>query len=655
MSRRPPTRAAGRLGPGLLLAAGLVAAPLLAQPAAASAATSAWAATPEAPAVPKAALEGVRVDGDQVRFVLTATGLPAGAALDPTTVRVTLDGAAAPATATTAAAGTAALPTRTVLVLLDGSTSMAGGVGAARKAALDFARGLPADVRVGLLAFADTPRLVLGPTTDRAAMAAALASARADGGTALYDALGAALSTLDGTAGVRRIVVLSDGGDTRSRVALEPTLARLRTAGVPVDVVAFRFADDPTGLRRLAAASGGRVLAAADSRGLAAAFTAAAGVLDQRLDVTAPVPTGLAGRRVPVAVRVTAGAAALTASVELAVPGTATAARVHGAGGLWVVAGPVFAALLCLGLLAGVLLAGPDERQRRLAQLARYRVLPRPGETPGGGQVRSPLALAALSWTDRLVTARGIGQAVAYELDRAGVSLKVQEWMLLRACGCAGLAALLVVLTGWPVAGAIAGVAIGWLGSRAWLAFTASRRCAEFGNRLPDLLQLVAGSLKSGFSLPQALDSVVRDGTQPVAGEISRALAEARLGVDLEDGLDAVARRMRNADLGWTVMAIRIQRAVGGNLADVLLTTVHTMRERAQVRRQVRALTAEGRLSAYILVALPVAVGGWLFLTRRDYMRPLYTEPIGIGMLLAAGVLMVVGSFWMSRLVKVEV
>jgi tight adherence protein B len=102
-------------------------------------------------------------------------------------------------------------------------------------------------------------------------------------------------------------------------------------------------------------------------------------------------------------------------------------------------------------------------------------------------------------------------------------------------------------------------------------------------------------------------------------------------------------------------MAIRIQRTVGGNLADVLLTTAQTMRERAQVHRQVRALTAEGRLSAYILVALPIGVGGLLFLTKPDYMRPLVTERIGIVMLVVAGLLVAVGGFWMSRLIKVEV
>jgi Flp pilus assembly protein TadB len=158
-----------------------------------------------------------------------------------------------------------------------------------------------------------------------------------------------------------------------------------------------------------------------------------------------------------------------------------------------------------------------------------------------------------------------------------------------------------------------------------------------------------------GFSLPQALDSVVREEGQPASGEFGLALAEARLGVELDVALDGVANRMASDDLRWTVMAIRIQREVGGNLAEVLRNTVGTMRERSYLRRQVRALSAEGRMSAYVLIALPVLVGGWLFLTSRTYMHPLYTTPIGLGMLIAAFAFVGVGAFWMRKVITVVV
>jgi tight adherence protein B len=203
--------------------------------------------------------------------------------------------------------------------------------------------------------------------------------------------------------------------------------------------------------------------------------------------------------------------------------------------------------------------------------------------------------------------------------------------------------------------GILLGALAGWLAMRLIVTFRIARRRAAFTDQLPDVLQIIAGSLQSGFSLPQALDAVVREDTQPVAGEFSRALAETRIGGELEIALDRVADRMDSKDLRWSVEAIRIQRSVGGNLVEVLRTTAETMRERAGVRRHVRALSAEGRLSGYILIALPILLGSFLFLARGSYMRPLYTTVPGLIMLITGVLLVAVGTVWMRSVVKVEV
>jgi tight adherence protein B len=166
---------------------------------------------------------------------------------------------------------------------------------------------------------------------------------------------------------------------------------------------------------------------------------------------------------------------------------------------------------------------------------------------------------------------------------------------------------------------------------------------------------LVAGSLSAGYSLLQALDGVVQEGEEPIAGEFSRALATARLGVPIEDALDQVAERVDSPDFAWTAMAIRIQREVGGNLAEVLLTVGDTLRERAALRRQVRALSAEGRLSAYILLAIPTLFGMYEVLLRRSYVSVMWSNPIGIALMVATIVLMGVGFVWMRNVVNVEV
>ncbi len=263
----------------------------------------------------------------------------------------------------------------------------------------------------------------------------------------------------------------------------------------------------------------------------------------------------------------------------------------------------------------------------------------------GGAAVGAVTRLMGPTTQDRL----------SKRLDLAGVSRKPAEWAVLGGCVAVVVAAALSLVTSYVLIGVLGGALIGWLTMRLSLSLRILRRRASFSEQLPDLLQLIASALQSGFSLPQAFDAVVREDSQPAAGEFARALAEVRLGADLEDALDGVANRMDSDDMRWTVLAIRIQQGVGGNLAEVLLTIAGTIRERAYLRRQVHALSAEGRLSAYILVILPLLVAAWLFISSPAYMRLLYTTGVGQLMLLIATVLLVLGALWMRRTIRVEV
>ena len=316
-------------------------------------------------------------------------------------------------------------------------------------------------------------------------------------------------------------------------------------------------------------------------------------------------------------------------------------------------------AILALGcvflamFLAGALLIGmvrPDDRARRLAaRIDRY------GSRHVAARSKRPLGRVAGRLISPVLRAGGTEEKLAVRLDLAAIGWDPAEWVLAGAGASLVLAIAATVLFGNVLIALVLGALAGWLGMKAGLNFLIRRRQSKFADQLPDMLQFVAGSLRSGFSLGQALDAAVREDTQPVAGEFSRALAESRIGVDLEDALDQVADRMESADLRWTVIAIRIQRETGGNLAEVLGNTVETMRERAMLKRHVRALSAEGRLSAYILVSLPIFIGGWIFLTRRSYLRPMYTSTVGVIMLIIAAMLVGGGALWMRKLVKVEV
>jgi tight adherence protein B len=530
----------------------------------------------------------------------------ANAASTRTAVPVAVANAASMRTASPALASQ-----RTVMILLDTNLWMASErIPAERAAARAYLAALPAGVRAGLIIFADKWRTVTPPTADRQLVTAALAGIRARGGksTGLAAAMSAAELVLDspGKTPGGRVLVLSDA---------EHLTNRPLAATVPVDVVTWRYeGDDNTrALQALASASGGHVATPAHAAGLAEAFPAAA-----------------------------------AKSAAPAVPAV-RAARVS----RW----PLIAILACVFvalLLLALLIAGPLSRGDRgpglVSRIERYGPRRAPAAEAEGG-----LASTALGWAARLLRSSNTERGLALRLDQAGIARNPADWALLCGCACLALAATLTLLTGNALVGIPIGVLAGWLAMRLAVSHRIGRRRAAFSEQLPDVLQLIAGSLQSGFSLPQALDTVVREDAQPAAAEFSRALAEARIGADLEDALSRVAERMDSVDLRWTVMAIRIQRDVGGNLAEVLRTTVGTMRERAYIRRQVRALSAEGRLSAYIVVGLPVLVGAWFFYSSPAYMRPLYTTSAGVLMLGGAVAGVVLGSLWMRKLINVEV
>lgn len=270
-------------------------------------------------------------------------------------------------------------------------------------------------------------------------------------------------------------------------------------------------------------------------------------------------------------------------------------------------------------------------------------------DVPSAGSVIARTALAASS---SLLRKSNLEGRIALRLQRAGMKLRPQEWVLLRV----GVAAITAGL-GYAVGGWFPGLLslmLGWLLTQLYQTIRIERRATRFTEQLPDALQMVIGSIKAGFSLPQALDALVREVPEPASVEFGRALAEHRLGADISEALERMAQRNKNADLIWAVMAVRIQREVGGNIAEVLQTAVDTMRERARLRRHARALSAEGRLSAWILIGLPAVLALFMFIFRRDYMMPLVTDPRGVSMLIIGGLLFVIGVFWMIKVIKVE-
>lgn len=320
----------------------------------------------------------------------------------------------------------------------------------------------------------------------------------------------------------------------------------------------------------------------------------------------------------------------------------------------------LFVSLTVLVFVATGALTGTDRAESEvLRQVAVYSVGPRgvdAVETGGPSRLgRDPLVRTAVGVMSQVARRGKVDLALDTRLEAAGFPLRPGEWMLLHVTVAVSSASLLALLTGGRPIAAVAGLILGVAGPCLLLTASRHRRESRFLAQLPDTLQLLAGGLAVGYSLPQAMDSVARESHPPIRTEFSRALVETRLGVPAEDTLERIAERTGNRDFAWVVMAIRIQREVGGNLAELLTTVAATLRERERLRRQVAALSAEGRLSGVILAALPVVFAVYLMLARPEYIDPLFSTPLGIGLLGLGLACLAGGGFWMSRVIRVDV
>ena len=200
----------------------------------------------------------------------------------------------------------------------------------------------------------------------------------------------------------------------------------------------------------------------------------------------------------------------------------------------------------------------------------------------------------------------------------------------------------------------VVGAACG-MGPTMALRMSLRKRTEKMREQLPDVLTIMASSLRAGHSFMQALDTTAREIAQPAATEFQRVVSEIRLGRPTDDALEALAIRVGSADFRWAVLAVNIQREVGGNLAEILDNVADTLRERAMMRRQIQVLTAEGRLSAWVLTGLPIAIGVYMYAVNPDYIGLLFTTKLGLFMLGTAVILLVLGIFWMRKIVDIDV
>ncbi|MDQ3978691.1 MAG: type II secretion system F family protein [Actinomycetota bacterium] len=308
---------------------------------------------------------------------------------------------------------------------------------------------------------------------------------------------------------------------------------------------------------------------------------------------------------------------------------------------------------LGLALIVGGYLARGRSRNRELAQILELPYGERDVPVEALSEHYSPLVESTIGLAGKAVKQFDTKGSLAGSLERARIPLKPGEFVLVAGAAGLGLAAVLMAVTGvWVFA--LVGLVLGPLGGRFLVQRRITKRRKDFEEQLPDALTLIASSLSAGHTFLRAIQMMCEEAEEPLAEEFERVVSETRLGDPLVEALARMAERLDIRDLDWVVQAIRIQQTVGGKLADLLHTLADFIRARDEVRREVKVLTAEGRISSWVLGAMPPLILVAFQIMNPEYMAPMW-RPKGLILLTVMGIWMTFGMILLNRMTKIEV
>lgn len=607
----------------------------------------------------EARVTAVDATGENVEFSLIGVD-PATTAADVTLV---VEGSEAEVV-DLALSSTEGRPTELVVIVDTKLRGVNGDVLAKVKEELSAATELlPDNTAVAIVSAGDSALVHTKLTTDIDKIVAAIDELSVRNASSLFDAIErSAMLFGSDPATVKSMMIIATGPDQGSSASLAEAQVRVLQQGAQVVSVAYQGGEpdlEDTVLR-----TGGITMVIDSSDQVAAGVGEAVTVATERLLVSYQEPEDVNGR---VGVDLTVG----DQLVEFSYPtGVVTASALQltpepestdggftffsSSAGLWVAVVLAFIGI-SMGVWAlGSIILGGDATLAGV--LARY--------TAEGSEqseeeveeliVQSALLQRAVTFSETFAKKQGFLARVEDLLERANLPIRAGEAMFILAAvtvlsGLFGLAATGNVVVAILLVASAVGL------SFFVVRFLGRRRFKAFEAQLPDTLQLLSGTLRAGYSLPQGLEAVANEVADPMGGELRRAMTEARLGRDLEGCLGGVAERLDSADFAWAVMAIGIQREVGGNLNELLMSVADTMTARERLKREIAALTAEGKVSAAVLSFLPPGLGLVMYFMNPAYVGVLFTETIG-NILLGLGLVSALtGLAWMKKVVAVDV
>ncbi|MEX2161913.1 MAG: type II secretion system F family protein [Anaerolineales bacterium] len=306
-------------------------------------------------------------------------------------------------------------------------------------------------------------------------------------------------------------------------------------------------------------------------------------------------------------------------------------------------------------LLAGIIVTLRTEKSLVDQRLERYL---EQGDDQSKGEAKKKARASILtSWITQRIESTHLGEGISRELARADLKFKTGEYIALVIISSALVGLIGYFFGGGSMLFAIAGGVFGLFIPRIFVRRQQSQRLRKFNEQLPDTLNLMVNSLRSGFSALQAMEAVSQDLPAPISDEFRRVVQEMSLGVPMEGALENLQRRIASDDLDLTITAINIQREVGGNLAEILDTISYTIRERVRIKGEIRSATAQVTYSGRFLAVMPIILTAVLWALNRDYILQFFSPPAicGISMLVTAAVMLVAGYVILNRIGNVEI
>ena len=599
-------------------------------------------------------VEAGRAEFPKRSFVLT---LPGRRALTAKDVRV-LENGEPVRDVSLAAAGSADADDSGVVLVIDASKSMRGeAIRDAMAAARVFAERRPPNQSMGLVAFNRRASVLLAPTTDDDAIEKALARPPGlAGGTHLYDGIDSALALLNASdVSVGTVIVLSDGADTGSRASAAAVGAEARKAHIRVFTVGIRspqFTSAP--LKKLGTRTSGAYAEATSTADLARVYAQLRSRLANEYVLTYRSSAGL-NRTVRLAIRV-------KGVPGLAVSGYTTPRTRSGASAPYhqsvvsqILQSPLtmlVVTLMIAGLLAFTVFSLVVPRRRTLrARMAEFVSIRTAALAPD--DVHGRIGSRVLVGAERSLEGTKWWARFKETLELAEIhtsAFRIALWTLAGTL----LAMWLIAIVLGSVIFAVFGLGIPLI-VRSVIFRKLERRRKLFAEQLPDNLQVLASALRAGHSFVGALSVVIDDADDPSRTEFRRVVADEQLGIQLEDAIRSVVKRMGNEDLEQVALVAALQRQTGGNMAEVLERVTDTIRERFELRRMVQTLTAQGRMSRWIVTALPIGLLIAISLINPDYTKPLFESTGGRLALMVAGVMLIAGSLVIKRIVNIKV